>query len=429
MSNSKFKNVFSPERKSPERLLSPDLEEAIVLEFGKHAKEAVYSELKSAVVLFASNSAKFFAHFKTSPNEKWYESNEFLKHLPASLDLRIIVGLPDVADFEQTKCDFLPLFGNAGQLLKILDHVDSSFSHLQEPDPLVELAIRGTLLLEVNNKYTRFFYQQVKDASERNEMLRELKEIEKKLFEISFPKHLQTLALDNRLNPGLDKQAQLKEGLGEFFNQFDNLNARYRQIQRDLFHSYSSHVNFGNEVLPSEFDLASNSTEYFRKPVFNIVRKAVQDLMTRVTSNFDSLHSYQQSHPSQRIVDPSSYNDRLEDHLQGILNKIDVLGIESLRRSQEVQNLPSMDSLNIADESILSYQELVFKQTSELESAHLRHLICFEDDKIAREDLPSSDLFLDTLFALENIAKLSYDQLSATESVICLLYTSPSPRD
>ena len=419
MSNSKFRSPFSPDRRrSPERTLSPDLELAIIKEAAEFQKETVFAELNAAVSQLSANLSKFFSNFKSSPTEKWTDSSAFLSNVPASLDLRQIVGLPPMSDFEKTKSDFLPLLNNVCQVQKILDLVDKQFGHLQDPDLLFHLGIRATLLLEVQHKYSRFFYQQVKDASARLVLLDELKSLEERLFEISFPKYLVTLSLDHKLSHSLDKKAALREGLTVFFEKFDALNSRYRQVQKELVHSYSSFVNFGGEILPSQAEIAQDRKEYFRKPFFDTIRKSVQDLMVRVTDNYDDLFDNPTPIGAQgRSID--SYNDRLEEHLQEILNKIDQLGVETVRDAQvSPEELPSMDSLNIADESILSYYDLIQKQFESLESDHIKHLLVFEDKAVPKEDLPAADLFLDTLFALENSSKLSYDQLNATEAVV-----------
>ena len=419
MSNSKFKSPFSPDsRKSPQRTLSPDLTLAIIKEVGEVEKEAVFTELREAVNQLSSDLSKFFGHFKTSPSEKWSEVNPFLSNVPASLDLRLIIGLPNASEYERTKLAFLPLVNDVVQVRKLLDSVDSQFWYLEDPDLLFQLCIRATLLLEVQHKYARFFYQQVKDATSRLILLDELKDLEDKLFVVSFPKYLCTLALDHKLNPSLDKQQGLRDGMSEFFDHFDTMNNRYRTVQRELFQSYSSFINFGNEILPSEIEITRDEKEYFRKPFFNKVRRAVQDLMTRVTDDFDTLFTCQVPTVGEQSRAVETYNDKLEEHLQLILNQIDHLGVETLRNSSRSPVMASQDSLNVADESILSYQEIIEKQTAILESSHLRHLLCYQDKTITREELPSSELFLDTLFALEGSSRLSYDQITATENII-----------
>ena len=125
MSNSKFRSPFSPDRRrSPERTLSPDLELAIIKEAAEFQKETVFAELNAAVSQLSANLSKFFSNFKSSPTEKWTDSSAFLSNVPASLDLRQIVGLPPMSDFEKTKSDFLPLLNNVCQVQKILDLVD-----------------------------------------------------------------------------------------------------------------------------------------------------------------------------------------------------------------------------------------------------------------------------------------------------------------
>lgn len=126
MSNSKFKSMFSPERpRSPQRVLSPDLEHALLREVGQLAKDTVLQELRAAVLQLANNSSKFFGNFRTSQGELWDESNPFLSNVPASLE--------DI--------------------------------------------------------------------------------VEEKLFCMSFPKHLQTMAMDNKISPSFAKQEQLKNKL------------------------------------------------------------------------------------------------------------------------------------------------------------------------------------------------------------------------
>ena len=182
MSHSKFVNVFSPERRrSPERTLSPDLEQAIVKDFEEEVKAKKYAELKEAVASFSSKLSQFFAHFKLSSNEKWYESNPYLRNVPPSLDLRIIVGLPKSGDYQATQSDFLSTVNSVAQLQRILGEIDQKYGHLTEPDQLVDLSLRATLLVEIAHKYARFFYEQVRDASNRLVMLEELKSLEEEL--------------------------------------------------------------------------------------------------------------------------------------------------------------------------------------------------------------------------------------------------------
>ena len=164
-------------------------------------------------------------------------------------------------------------------------------------------------------------------------LLDELKDLEDKLFVVSFPKYLCTLALDHKLNPSLDKQQSLRDGMSEFFDHFDTMNNRYRTVQRELFQSYSSFINFGNEILPSEIEITRDEKEYFRKPFFNKVRRAVQDLMTRVTDDFDTLFTCQVPTVGEQSRAVETYKDKLEADLQLILNQIDHLGVETLRNS------------------------------------------------------------------------------------------------
>ena len=420
MSHSKFVNVFSPERRrSPERTLSPDLEQAIVKDFEEEVKAKKYAELKEAVASFSSKLSQFFAHFKLSSNEKWYESNPYLRNVPPSLDLRIIVGLPKSGDYQATQSDFLSTVNSVAQLQRILGEIDQKYGHLTEPDQLVDLSLRATLLVEIAHKYARFFYEQVRDASNRLVLLEELKSLEEKLFAVQFPKYLQTLALEYKLNPSPVKKQQLKEGLATFFDHFDELNGKYRRLQQDMYQSYSSYCDYGQEVLPSELELRNDQSQYFRKSSFAPIRKAVRDLMTRIKDEFDSFHTCQERVPGDTYLrNTESFNDKLEDHLIEILEKIKGLEVESVQRASTSPELPSMDSLNVVDECIISYQEILTRQQQELQSCLTKHRFCFEDDSISKADLPSSELFIDSLFLLENSAKITYDQLQATEAVV-----------
>ena len=67
-----------PHLHSPPTHVSPELEQAIVKDIEEEVKAKKYAELKEAVTSFSSNLSKFFAHYKLSPNEKWYESNPYL---------------------------------------------------------------------------------------------------------------------------------------------------------------------------------------------------------------------------------------------------------------------------------------------------------------------------------------------------------------
>ena len=420
MSNSKFVHPTSPERRrSPQRTFSPDLEQAFVKDFEEEVKSKKYAELKEVVSSFASNLSKFFAHYSLSPTEKWFEANPYLRNVPPHLDLRVIVGLPKPGDYQATQADFLSTLNNIAQLQRILEEIDKKFGYLREPDPLVDLSLRATLLVEIAHKYARFFYQQVRDASNRLVLLEELKSLEEKLFAVQFPKFLQTLALDYQLNPSQGKKQQLKEGLAEFFDHFDDLNVKYRRVQQEMYQSYSSYCDFGQEVLPSEVELRNDQSQYFRKSSFAHIRKAVRDLMARIRDEFDSLYTCQEKVPGDtHLRNTESFNDKLEDHLIGILEKIKDLDVESVQKISPSPELHSMESLNLMDESILSYQEILTKQQLDLQSCLMKHRLCFEDDSISRENLPSSELFVDSLFLLENSARLTYDQLKNTEAVV-----------
>ena len=415
MSNSKFKSIFTPERSSsPQRALSPGMERALKDEVGQLAKETVSQELRQAVIQLANNSSKFFSNFQLSQDEKWDQSNPFLRNVPASLDLKLIVGLPKSTDYEKAMSDFLPLLNNLAQVGKIIDQVDGDFPFLEESDKLYDLAIRATLLSELTHKYSRFFYQQLKEASARNEKLDQLKQVEQQLFLISFPKFLHTLVLENKINPSFAKKEQLKTELSSFFEEFDQLCGQYRRIQRDLFDSYSTFVNFGPEVLPSQIEIENDTKFWFRKPLINVIRNAVQDLMRRVRGNYDQMIP-------QRIPGDGreqTYNDKVEDHLQSILSQVEELGGNVLKGHEGPAVPTSLECLTVADESLISYQALVTRQIEDLQSAHLRHMMSFEDKLVPRDELPSTEFFVDSLFNLENIVKLSYDQIGGAEGVI-----------
>ena len=413
MSNSKFKSIFSPGTRSPERVISPDLRDAIEKEISDKAKDTVYAELKEAVVKLASNSMKFFNNFSVCNQQKWDDSNSFLRNLPPSLDMKLIIGLPAPEHYDAAMNDFLALLNTVSQIIKILDQVDQKHPHLIEGDRLFDLSVRATLLLEIHHKYSRYFYQQIKEAKDRNEKLTRLKEVESELFLIHFPKSLVTLALDNKMNPTVAKQQQLKSQMSAFFEVFDSLNNEYREIQRDIFNSYSNYVHYGPEVLPSESEVFNDRRVYFRKNAFEVVRQSVRDLMTTVRSNYDSL--VRQRGEDGQVVTNS---DKLEDHLQYLLNRVNELGVEALRPTRVQDLTESVENLTVADESLLSYQGLVSRQIDDLQSAHLRHLFCYEDKEVSREDLVATELFLDSLFALENVAKLGYDQSVAAEKAI-----------
>ena len=97
------------------------MERALKDEVGQLAKETVSQELRQAVIQLANNSSKFFSNFQLSQDEKWDQSNPFLRNVPASLDLKLIVGLPKSTDYEKAMSDFLPLLNNLAQVGKIID--------------------------------------------------------------------------------------------------------------------------------------------------------------------------------------------------------------------------------------------------------------------------------------------------------------------
>ena len=412
MSNSKFRNPFSPVSRSPERVLSPDLKEALIKEVGSLAKDSVQQELRAAVVQLANNSAKFFSNFKTTEDVRWDECHPFLRNVPPSLDLKLIVGLPRVSDYEKTLAEFLPLVNNLAQVSKILDQIDGDYPNLEESDPLYDLSVRATVLAEISHKYSRYFYQQIREAVTREEKVVNLKAVEEKLLRVRFPKHLQTMSLDWKLSPSIGKKNQLKKELSCFFDHFDQLSLQYRKMQQDLFHSYNDFVNYGPEVLPDEVAVRDDPRLFFRKSLFSVVRDSVRSLMARVRDNYDIMVPALTAEGRE-----VTYNDRVEDHLQGILENISNLEVEKPKLTVE-QPIASSDCLTVADESLITYQNLVTRQIDDLQSADLKHMFCYEDQEVDKETLAGSDLFVDSLFNLESITKLSYDQLNSAEGVV-----------